>query len=411
MRATGAGSKTPPWIKELRSLIKRQHGVGWGIGEQSGKCKLTRRYPDGGRSSVVLPLAWQSSSSTEILSQLQAIRSRMEKGGLSFNEAASLETKSDLVIKATMDWTLILEKFQKYKTSDTGAVKEETFLRMYRPNLLQLVSVVSCRPIPRDGKGALARLRDTFGGAPGSQGRRHRIQYAAQLLRFSVDQMGAPICWIPPRDLLPFIGRAGAPRSNAATPVKDEQLLALIKGLKSDSLRFAIELIATFGLRPVELRYIQCSGQKLKISYQKRNSAGLTKPRTIKGLDPEGLEGLAEELLDKLRRKHKLPSLGNREHATASFLEVLLSRQDAWKKLKSEAKESGAKFSLYSLRHGFALRAAQFYNLSPRVTAALMGHTLQTHVNHYGQWTDEEVIDQAVDRAIAQRSQVVHRAS
>ena len=81
------------------------------------------------------------------------------------------------------------------------------------------------------------------------------------------------------------------------------------------------------------------------------------------------------------------------------------------KKLKSEAKESGGKFSLYSLRHGFALRAAQFYNLSPRVTAALMGHTLQTHVNHYGQWTDEEVIDQAVDRAIAQRSQVVHRAS
>ena len=149
MRATGAGSKTPPWIKELRSLIKRQHGVVWGIGEQSGKCKLTRRYPDGGRSSVVLPLAWQSSSTTEILSQLQAIRSRMENGGMSFNEAASLETKSDLVIKATMDWTLILEKFQKYKTSDTGAVKEETFLRMYRPNLLQLVSVVSCRPMPQ----------------------------------------------------------------------------------------------------------------------------------------------------------------------------------------------------------------------------------------------------------------------
>jgi len=404
MRTSGAGSKTAPWIKELRSLIRRQHGVGWSIGEQSGKCKLTKRYPDGGRSSVVLSLPWQSSSSTQILNKLQGIRSRMDDSGLSFNDAARLETKADLAIGAKIDWPMAIEKFKKYKINDTGAVKEQTFHLMYKPILCQFSSVALSKPTPRDAKAVLAKLRDTYGGAPGTQRRRQRIQYAAQFLRFSVYEMGAPACWLPPIDLLPFIGRAGAVKKGGATPIKDDQLLTLIHGVTSIQLRFMIQLLATFGLRPIELRYIKVGDQKLNISYQKRGGGGITKPRLIKGLDPEGQEGLAAELLGRLNNNERLPSMGNKEHGTASYLDVLLRREKAWLNLKAEMKESGEKLSMYSFRHGFALRAAQFYGLSPRVTAALMGHTLQTHVNHYGQWTDDEVIDDAVERAIAQRN-------
>jgi integrase len=62
---------------------------------------------------------------------------------------------------------------------------------------------------------------------------------------------------------------------------------------------------------------------------------------------------------------------------------------------------------VYSCRHDFALRAAQLYGLSPRVTAALMGHSLQTHVNHYGHWSDADTLDDAVAAAI-QRTQALH---
>ena len=45
----------------------------------------------------------------------------------------------------------------------------------------------------------------------------------------------------------------------------------------------------------------------------------------------------------------------------------------------------------YSLRHGYAWRAAKYYPqpLPLRDTAKLMGHDLKTHIRHYGQWTDD----------------------
>jgi hypothetical protein len=36
-----------------------------------------------------------------------------------------------------------------------------------------------------------------------------------------------------------------------------------------------------------------------------------------------------------------------------------------------------------------------------------MGHSLQTHVNHYGHWTDADTLDEAVAAAI-QRTQALH---
>ena len=52
----------------------------------------------------------------------------------------------------------------------------------------------------------------------------------------------------------------------------------------------------------------------------------------------------------------------------------------------------------YSLRHGFAWRAAKYYPkpLSLRDTADLMGHDMRTHIRHYGQWTDEAGTEAAV---------------
>ena len=55
----------------------------------------------------------------------------------------------------------------------------------------------------------------------------------------------------------------------------------------------------------------------------------------------------------------------------------------------------------YSLRHGYALRAHEMYGHSPRVTAALMGHSLKTHSDTYGAWTDREVIENVLERTKA----------
>jgi integrase len=75
-----------------------------------------------------------------------------------------------------------------------------------------------------------------------------------------------------------------------------------------------------------------------------------------------------------------------------------LDRRQVWKDLKREVEETGGRLSAYSFRHGYALRAHEVYDLSPRITAACMRHSLQTHQRHYGAWTDQETIEASIQR-------------
>ena len=50
------------WEQTLRRQIRDNHGNGWNVIAQSGKCKLTRRYEDGTKSAKVLAIEWKAAS-------------------------------------------------------------------------------------------------------------------------------------------------------------------------------------------------------------------------------------------------------------------------------------------------------------------------------------------------------------
>jgi integrase len=50
------------------------------------------------------------------------------------------------------------------------------------------------------------------------------------------------------------------------------------------------------------------------------------------------------------------------------------------------------------------LRAHTKYALQARITAALMGHSTETHQRHYGRWVDEATIDSAMEAALRYRN-------
>ena len=56
----------------------------------------------------------------------------------------------------------------------------------------------------------------------------------------------------------------------------------------------------------------------------------------------------------------------------------------------------------YSLRHGYGWRGHKAYERSipVRDLAALMGHNPAMHNRHYGKWTDEAGLEEAVARAV-----------
>jgi integrase len=72
----------------------------------------------------------------------------------------------------------------------------------------------------------------------------------------------------------------------------------------------------------------------------------------------------------------------------------LLDRYPLWASMV----KATAGLTPYSLRHGYAWRAHKAYArpLSVRDAAALMGHNPNTHHRHYGRWTDEQGLLDAV---------------
>jgi integrase len=400
---------TPRWALDLRGLIKRQHGNGWSIREQSAKVKLTRRWADGGSSSVMLDLPWASTSATAVLAQLEAIKQRMDQSGLSLAQAAGLQARSVATASASgflsaksdsINWEAVVKNFGAHKTTHTGDVKQTTWKRMYAPVMRQVLEVVGGRPAPRTGRDVLAQLRDSYGGTPGSAGRRHRIQYAAQLLRYAVNEMGAADRWLPPDELNPFIGKRISAKPDA-TPLRDEQLVRLLAGITDGRWHLAIGLLGCFGLRPVELKHCRATkdGQRLNVTYRKRTARGSTRPREVTGLDPIGAPGLSAQLLQRLVNGDGLPPLGSADSETASAVDTFLRRRKEWGMICGESAKAGEKITVYSLRHGYALRAHEVGELSPRVAATLMGHSLQTHFSHYGRWCDADTVAHAMARA------------
>lgn len=388
------------WVTHVRGALKQQHGFGWSIREIAGKVQLTRRFEDGSRSAVVLDLPWNADCTGALLGLLPEIRSRMDAQQLGLKEAYELLRAPAAAPQAKTNWHELVSRFHQHKTAHTGEIKETTWQSAYAPVMERLLEVMGSRPIPRDSRSLLAALRDRYGGAPGSRGRKLRIQYAAQFLRFCVTGMGVADRWLPPDDLVPFVGRASAESvQGGATPLKDPQFVLVLEGIPDPRWRLAVGLLGCFGLRPVELKYCQVDEDKLHVAYCKRTARGNGRPGDVPGLDPVGLEGESQHLLHLLQsRRVDLPPLGSTDRAAALSVRQYLDRRQVWRDLKREVAETGGRLSAYSFRHGYALRAHEVYDLSPRITAACMRHSLQTHQRHYGAWTDQETIEASIQR-------------
>lgn len=67
--------------------------------------------------------------------------------------------------------------------------------------------------------------------------------------------------------------------------------------------------------------------------------------------------------------------------------------------LRQDYEAAGEKLVLYSARHGYAHRAHLICELPPKVAAAGIGHSVETHLAAYSRWCGDDVVDYAFERA------------
>ena len=245
----------------------------------------------------------------------------------------------------------------------------------------------------------------------GGQGRKRHLGDVSAFLTYAGDRAWAEACWRPleGEELEELIATADNGAGEELTPpIKPEQLAALLDALEADNkpeLRLAVALVGLFGLRPAELAALRVDDGRLKVGggvKRNRRTMKQAKPdRLVLPLDIPGREGEGARVLQlyasgmvKLPKPLLTAIAGGEFKPVGDAFRQLLERYPFWQSL---AKATPG-LTPYSLRHGYAWRGHKAYarSLSVRDLAALMGHNPATHHKHYGKWTDEDGLLEAV---------------
>ncbi len=409
-KTTLPAARKKTWDATLRELIKTEHGFGWSIRGHREKVQLTRRHDDGSRSSVSLDLPWNASSQTEVVKLLGEIRQRMDAQGLGLAEAYALIRNAPTAQSGRLDWVVVIEQFMASRGG-----RRKTTLRDLRTRMDRTLHVLQSKPSPKDGRSLMrAYAAQYFKDCPvGGVGRKRQLLDVSALLRFAVTRAGAADRWMPPpADVIEeLIGHADSHHEDS-TPIKPEQLAALLDALREagkDELHLAVSLVGLFGLRPAELGVLRVEEDRLYVGSVKRNIRTLkvAKPdRRVLPLDLPGREGegaralaLLDSGLVKLPAAIRTQITACAHKGVGDAFRQLLDRFSFWQSLVAATPG----LTPYSLRHGYAWRGHKAYERSipVRDLAALMGHNPETHHRHYGKWTDEAGLEEAVARATA----------
>jgi integrase len=346
----------------------------------------------------VLPVQWVPAQARAIQDAVEHVAKQLALGRelrQALDGLAGPTTGAPAPINANQGKQLLntWEAFGRYKVERTGQIKATTWKTDYGKTAKRLEAVVSDAS---DAKSLLTLASEAW--PPGARRRQVVLQHLAAMLRWAVENDLLPANhWTPPPSLKSYVGE-GVQKRVDGVPLTDDQILKLLGAIPQDQAgqrwRFCLQLMAAYGLRPVEVLHlrVEASGT-LWCDYIKRSGGGSTKPRQLRALHPEW--ETEWRLKERLVAGDPLPPFGG---GVAEAARRYLTRHEAWNDLA----RSGA--TLYGFRHGYALRAHTKFGLQPRIAAALMGHSPETHQRHYGRWVDEATIDSAMESALRYRN-------
>ena len=385
------------WILALRDQLKLSVGSAYRVGEQRGKTKLDVRFQNGTRQYQTLDIAWLPANSRKIQESVEKIAG-LVTGGRNVKEAylalfggslpvpEAAESASSLLVQA---WEL----FGAYKIRK-NLIKESTWNKDYATSGKRLKEVSDAK----DAFDLLDRAADKW--EAGSRQRQISLQHISAMLKWGISREGNYILpsdrWTPPIELKGFYGEKVEAKIDAV-PLQDEEIISFLESLPVESKhprdkeaakrwKFAFQLMAAYGLRPIEIKHLQFENGEIWCNYIKRSGGGQTKRRRLRCLNEWETEW---NLLERVKTNEPLPLA---KVGVADAARTYLKRHKSWDALAKAGKTS------YSFRHGYALRCHQQYGLSVRIAAALMGHSTDTHTRSYGTWTDEDEIDKALER-------------
>jgi len=354
----------------------------------------------GVRQQRVLPFAWAAAERQAIHAAVLAIHADYNDGvplDLAIETHARIPSEESssigLTVSEAINWPQLIQGFKDHKLS-SGAIKQSTWDDMYWRRMSVVLEAIGGKRRPISSKQLLEAVIEPWKERPGSRGRQLQVQFTAALLRWGVDSERLPSSWAPPLDLSIYVGRKRDERG-VTTPIDVSHVLDLVEAISDPRWRLAFQLMAAYGLRPEELQHLEIQKGQLWTTYQKVSSRGRTRSRVLRLLPCD--TWAQDWQLVKAFRPDRMPSM--RPGHGAEDLGTYMRRRPLWQQLRREYEEKGEKLVLYSCRHGYAHRAHVTCELPPKVVAAAMGHSVETHLAAYSRWCGDDVVDDAFAKA------------
>ncbi|MDA0247168.1 MAG: integrase [Actinobacteria bacterium] len=395
----------PAWVTSLRDGIKASAPSGWLVSNDHGRIRLEVHDPAvGKKQSVGLPFRWHQDDWADALARVREIIAAYKTGGLSLKAAADFGQKVSSYQED--DWAAALQRFEAYKVPDQ--ITDRTFRSKYLPALKPAVMLLTGRSAPADGKDLCEQVLRPWKGKDTMH--RHMWQALTQFLNYCVDELDFKAMWRPPAKRVARAKKTDAKGSKrqkkiAGYPLTDAQILRLLDALPDDEAgsrwRFAFQLMAVYGLRPEDLRYLHTrnGGEELWSNYEKSKggiAGDCTEPRMLHPLMVHDLDGPQQwNLRQRVHLREALPPLGAEGHA-GEACGTFLRRQKVWQSLKQEVAMEGQKLVPYSFRHRYSYVAhtrslADGSYRTPKQIADAMGHDLETHLHSYSRFATRDL--------------------
>jgi len=420
-----ARSKNPEWVIGLRAILRDSIGTPWRIYEDKKRAKLDVRLSDGSRKFKTLPIPWDKAHARRIQETVESIAKNVEKGQ-SLDEAIKRTEITDAPkISNEPNPQLLLnawQKFEEYKISTEG-LDQASFNKKYGgegnkkcdpPRLKtqgQTYLRIKAKAKAEDANDLLNKVGE--GMEPGSRYRQQVVRQTADFLRFATGKQSGylltPEKWTPPvkGGLGTYTGKKSrklAESKSPTVPIEDDEILKLIESLpvnnkqksharEAKKWKFAIQLCAAYGLRPIEFLNLEIREGAVWSRYVKRSGGGVGKPRKLEAFHPEWANEW--RLVQRLKKKEALPEC---KAGAGEAMKNYLNRKEYWKELR-KTKAVVPK----SFRHGYCKRLHQTYGMNSEDAASLMGHSEQVHVESYKQWITAKDTESAVQKALRYR--------
>ena len=388
------------WVKSFRQGLKATCPVGWMVMNDRGKIRLqVGKKPK--IKSISLPYFWEESDWIPALKRIETAATIYLEHHQEIDLRTAFQIADSASSKVELDWEEAIRNFRKFKTR----VKDSTWKIKYKPVLDRAIAVLNSGKKSSNGPKLCEIALDQWG--KGTAQRRHMRLALYSFLNFCVQRRDFPSSWLPPAmsddEVVTKTKRIGF-------PLTDSQIIRLVEGLPQNDTghrwRFAIQLMAVYGLRPEDLREIHTkqNGAELWTSYQKSKGGRkgeTTEPRQLFPIWVLDIDGTPVDwnftLKARVAANESLPPLG-KEGKAGEAIGTYLRRQDIWKALRSEAAKEKEELTPYSFRHRYAYYGHNRPQLdgsyrAPKQIADAMGHTLDTHLLSYARFKTRDLAE------------------